>query len=1171
MNETQPTAPKTIAEFETRSGPILALRNDRPISESLEKYGEWAQIEIEFLCQFIADDSVILDAGSHIGIHSLAFAHSDAKNVHVHAFEAQPQLAALLMRNAEVSGGRISVHQCAIGQSEGVGFMPRLPDDRLVNAGAQSLDYQAGPDKFEVPIRSIDSFVLSGVKLIKLDIEGCEAAALRGAVWTVSNDKPVIYCEVNSIAAAADLFRVTEDSDYRCYYVSTPAFNPRNFRSTSVNFFGPAHESGLLFLPSDYSSFNEPEGGTCTQVRNLDEFAQLFLKTPRYGDRTDRDRDCIWLKEETEILSKKISAYRNEIAQRDQSLVAALAKAEALDEKMRVEKRRYDVLALLLSNSDRAARRRSAIGTVARRLGRSELARVCRVVAGSGLFDRKWYKRAYPDVAASKHEPIVHYLLFGAFEGRKPNPLFDSAYYLSQNPDVRSSGINPLLHYIQWGEREMRRPSADFDPASYLRLHPSLTNARTLLLKHFLDSGSVIKPVVPQWRPAAPDWSAFEALAVERKTSANGSALVDVIIPVYRGYADTLACIHSVLTSENKTPYELVVIDDASPEPDLSDALDRLARMGLISLLRNERNLGFVGTVNRGMALHPDRDVLLLNSDTLVFNDWVDRVRAHAGPDVASITPFTNNGTICSYPEFCRDNPGKLEVSFSELDLIAARVNRDRSVEVPTGVGFCMYITRRALDVIGLFDIETFGRGYGEENDFCVRAFEQGMRNVHALDVFVFHSGETSFGADASQAKKAGLKALIAKHPGYIARVEKYIGVDPARKARQRLDAARLLKGDQQRIILCFTHLMGGGIERYIKDRAELNRDAGEAFLMAVPGSPDGNRIRLSCIGERPVLPNLPDFDMDGDGDAFVQFLRSLPIDAIEIHSTVGWSAEILQSIPMISRSLGIPFDFTVHDYVPVCPRINLIDESGVYCGEEGEEQCRRCLRAGAKTQNVIHPDAASCGMTDIVEWRAQYERFLAQAREVAAPSSDTATRLRKYFPDISVMVRPHEEPAASYIRPVAKPYRGGTLNVVIIGAIGSHKGSEILRDCADDAARRSLPIHFTVVGYTNIPELASRPNVTVTGPYAEHEVYDRIEEAGAHIALLPSVWPETYCYTLSIAISSKLPVCVFEMGAPAARLRQAGNGTLIPLSKMSDASAINDILLNAVPAFAAE
>ncbi len=170
-------------------------------------------------------------------------------------------------------------------------------------------------------------------------------------------------------------------------------------------------------------------------------------------------------------------------------------------------------------------------------------------------------------------------------------------------------------------------------------------------------------------------------------------------------------------------------------------------------MLENEHNLGFVATVNRGMALSDAHDVLLLNSDTEVANDWLDRLRAAAYSDarVASVTPFSNNATICSYPRFCEPNELPPGWDTARLDALFAATNAGQVVDVPTGVGFCMYIRRDSLDAVGLFDVENFGKGYGEENDFCRRAAAAGWRNLHALDTFVLHTGGVSFGASKSQ------------------------------------------------------------------------------------------------------------------------------------------------------------------------------------------------------------------------------------------------------------------------------------------------------------------------------------------------------------------------------------------------------------------------------------
>lgn len=211
-------------------------------------------------------------------------------------------------------------------------------------------------------------------------------------------------------------------------------------------------------------------------------------------------------------------------------------------------------------------------------------------------------------------------------------------------------------------------------------------------------------------------------------------------------------------------------------------------------LHRNSANLGFVATVNRGMALHPDRDVVLLNSDTEVSGNWLDRLRhaALSGPDIATVTPLSNNATICSYPfnGWADGLPGGL--GLERLDHLAAQANAGVVVDVPTGVGFCMYIRRAALDGIGLFDEARFGRGYGEENDFCRRANASGFRNVLCADVFVFHEGGVSFAAERATLQESASQTLLALHPDYAERIRAFEKLDPVAACRLRLDLARI-------------------------------------------------------------------------------------------------------------------------------------------------------------------------------------------------------------------------------------------------------------------------------------------------------------------------------------------------------------------------------------------
>ena len=402
--------------------------------------------------------------------------------------------------------------------------------------------------------------------------------------------------------------------------------------------------------------------------------------------------------------------------------------------------------------------------------------------------------------------------------------------------------------------------------------------------------------------------------------------------------------------------------------------------------------------------------MVLLNSDTEVYGDWLDRLIAQARrPNIATATPFSNNATICSYPKFNADNPLPLELEYRDLDALAAKHNAGEALDLVTGVGFCMLVTRKALNQVGYFDEKMFGRGYGEENDFCMRAQKLGFQNVMTLDVFVRHTGETSFGIDANAAQQQGITTVQRLHPEYVELVHKYIQNDPARSARQKLDCARLrenIGGDTA--VLCLTHNWGGGIKRHLSDRARAMRSRKVGLLTLSPMKEIAGtdiQLELNCIAEL-LLPNLifPYRDFP-DSAELTRVLRHFNITSIEIHSLVGWPPETFARISCLAKILAVEYQIILHDYVAVCPQINLINETNIYCGEKGINQCRTCLQ-DARTAAQVHGlgafQVAAAG-TDILQWRRAYYALLKGAKEIRAPSADTTSRYLRYFPDLMI------------------------------------------------------------------------------------------------------------------------------------------------------------------------
>ena len=599
---------------------------------------------------------------------------------------------------------------------------------------------------------------------------------------------------------------------------------------------------------------------------------------------------------------------------------------------------------------------------------------------------------------------------------------------------------------------------------------------------------------------------------------------VDVIVPVYRGLADTQLCVDSVLASPLATTYRLIVINDCSPEPAVTEWLrQRAASEPRMLLLENEENLGFVGTVNRGMALSGDNDVLLLNSDTEVANDWLDRIRKAAYSDrkVASVTPFSNNATICSYPLFCKGNDLPAGYTTASLDALCAATNPGISVDVPTGVGFCMYIRRDSLQDVGLFDTEHFGKGYGEENDFCQRAANKGWRNLHNLDTFVLHTGGVSFGDSKSPREQAAMEVLRKLHPKYETNVLAFLQKDPGLPYRLALDVARLEKAAKP-VVLAISHNRDGGTLRHVYELAAHLQDQAN-FLLLTPAPNKRVRLRMGAPKEGFDL----EFSIPDELDALVDTLRSLGVRMVHYQHLLGHDPLILQ----LAYRLQVPHVFTAHDFYSFCKHISLTGDKNKYVPEPQLGTCACCKP---------HEAGPVLG-SSMEQWRDNNGMLLTAARQVITPSQDTTRRMAAFAPSANVLTVPHTDaPSAEALAALQVPAlaEGGNLRIVVLGALSVIKGADVLEAVALEAAKKGIKIEFHLLGF-GYRNLATQPKaaLTVHGAYEEKELPQLLEWINPHLVWFPAQWPETYSYTLSACLLAGLPVAVPDVGAFAERV----------------------------------
>ncbi len=636
-------------------------------------------------------------------------------------------------------------------------------------------------------------------------------------------------------------------------------------------------------------------------------------------------------------------------------------------------------------------------------------------------------------------------------------------------------------------------------------------------------------------------------IRTEQDPEPRSKRIIDIVVPVYAGFNETLLCLERVLATTAPNAIELVVVNDASPDVELCEALAGLARDGRITLLTNRSNLGFPGSANRGMNLHAERDVVLLNSDAEVFGDWLDRLKfaADCASDIGTVTPLGETASIMSYPGSAQRARSPLESA--EIDRIARDVNARKVIELPVGVGFCMYVKRACLDEAGGFNEDTFGKGYGEENDFCLRARRLGWRHVGATDLFVGHRGGLSYGRSKEMLMERNGRVLNALHPGYDAMIADFIAADTLLHARRAIDVQRLLREATDPVLLV-TFDLSGGVKRHVDLRQSELSASGHTVLILQPSETPGRMDQVTLSTLDLGLENLA-YSLPEEAPILRGLLSSLGLSHIELHHFMGLPATALDLV----TSLGVPYNVYVHDYSWVCPRVTLMGGNDAYCGEPPIEDCETCIRT--------HGTVLEKSLT-VAALRTRSARIFDGANVVTVPSNDVRTRLARYFPSRQVKVAGWETPLEPLSRsPVT---RSGRIRVAVIGAISVQKGHQILLKCARDAAERDLDLEFVVIGYTfDDASLLATGRVFITGPYVDSEIGTLLEREQCHIALFPSVAPETWCYALTHAIGGGLPIVAFDLGAIAERLRTHAAAELLPLS--SKAADINDSVLRLV------
>jgi GT2 family glycosyltransferase len=257
---------------------------------------------------------------------------------------------------------------------------------------------------------------------------------------------------------------------------------------------------------------------------------------------------------------------------------------------------------------------------------------------------------------------------------------------------------------------------------------------------------------------------------------------IDIIVPVYKSVQLTTRCLHSLAEHVHEIADcdpRLIVINDSPGVPDVHRMLEEFeSRHPYVTVIQNERNLGFVKTVNQGLeiACKAHRDIILVNADTETFADTLKNLvtAAYSDPQIGFASPRSNNASFCSLPHF----HGGVVANQLEAHRRWKALSRTMPAFhfVPTAVGFYLYIKSEVIANFGFLDPE-FGIGYEEENDLIFRANKAGYRAVLVNNAFAYHAGSASFNLlnmNLQAHQGANLQKMAERHREYLPLIKRY-------------------------------------------------------------------------------------------------------------------------------------------------------------------------------------------------------------------------------------------------------------------------------------------------------------------------------------------------------------------------------------------------------------
>ncbi|HAB62577.1 MAG TPA: hypothetical protein DCE48_18085 [Lachnospiraceae bacterium] len=820
-------------------------------------------------------------------------------------------------------------------------------------------------------------------------------------------------------------------------------------------------------------------------------------------------------------------------------------------------------------------------------------------ISSIGLVDPSWYAKEYPDVVKTGINPIEHYIKYGFYLKRKPSLSFNlekykeissvaELYEVVLNENNKKNQIETDKHtqlknsttcrgyFDSLSTTELRGWAIDeMHPGKPVSIDVYVDNNFLMQIKTDKNRGDLIRKGIPgqcagfvlsfqegiikngsvidlkfSGTNISLNKSYKEYKSEFRKNTYNSRYIdflnskqirdVTVVVPIYNAYEAVSDCLNSLVRTLSRD-VQVLMIDDCSPDKKISELLSKFNKEYGFTHVTNTVNLGYTKTVNKAIKLSNNNDVVLLNSDTVTTYRWLDSLKyvAYSRNQVATVTALSDNSGAFSVPDIGKFNEIKEGFTQEEHARLVTQNTFGNHISVPTGNGFCFYIRRDFLNAFGLFDEEKYPIGYGEENDLCMRAFRGGWNNLICDKSFVYHKRSQSFKDDKIKLMEAGAKQLRSDYPEYKKLTTRFHDVE-FHLLRSNIRAALEKNSVVLPRALFVISTTTGGTPQTNLDLMRAISDKYSCYLLRC----DKSTIYLSKLvnGELQAIEetqlgvsiNALEHRSEEYDSIVAELLYKHKIELLHIRH-IAWHS---LNLPFIAKSMNIPVVYSMHDFYSICPTVTLSNESGKYCAGTCNNKNKDCKIALWEESDIIN-----LKNNYIYRWRDQFNNFLSYCDIVITTDDSAKKQICKIFPQLEekFAVIPHGRDFPLMYPGETLSSRPEKIKVIVPGNISLAKGALLIKQIIEEDKDNLFEFHF-------LGKVASELNGLgiYHGTYTRDDVIEKIKTIKPHIGIVLSLWPETFCHTLTEMWAAGTPVLGVDLGAVGNRIKQTGAGWLV-------------------------